>query len=156
MAQPGQALEARHHVVEVEDVALDELIDVIRLHHDPEQARPDIPHLRLLRTTAAANLAAHVNDAVRDDLRHAADAGRDHRRRRRLGFEDDETACRTLVEQAGVAGIPLSAFYAENPERGLLRFCFAKSDAVLEEALVRLARFSGRTNESRQDFCASN
>jgi aspartate/methionine/tyrosine aminotransferase len=61
-----------------------------------------------------------------------------------LGFEDDETACRALIEHAGVAAIPLSAFYAETPHRSLIRFCFAKSDAVLDEAALRLGRFLGR------------
>ena len=37
--------------------------------------------------------------------------------------------------------IPVSAFYAEGPERGYLRLCFAKEDATLNEALDRLARF---------------
>jgi methionine aminotransferase len=39
-----------------------------------------------------------------------------------------------------VAAIPLSAFYADAPRRPLVRFCFAKTDATLDEALRRLAR----------------
>jgi aspartate/methionine/tyrosine aminotransferase len=53
---------------------------------------------------------------------------------------DDEAACRHLVETAGVAAIPVSAFYAEDPLRSVVRFCFAKADAVLDAALERLAR----------------
>ncbi|MEO1194477.1 MAG: aminotransferase class I/II-fold pyridoxal phosphate-dependent enzyme, partial [Pseudomonadota bacterium] len=59
-----------------------------------------------------------------------------------LGFADDEAACRTLVERAGVAAIPVSAFHAEAPLRSVIRFCFAKQEAVLDEALARLDRFS--------------
>ena len=58
-----------------------------------------------------------------------------------LGFADDEAACRVLVEQAGVAAIPVSVFYAETPLRSVIRFCFAKQEAVLDEALARLGRF---------------
>ena len=53
---------------------------------------------------------------------------------------DDTAFCRQLIEQVGVAAIPLSAFYAEPPARQLIRFCFAKQDATLDEALIRLQR----------------
>ena len=46
-----------------------------------------------------------------------------------------------LIREAGVASIPVSAFYAESPERGFLRLCFAKQDATLDEAVGRLAGF---------------
>ena len=52
---------------------------------------------------------------------------------------DDEAVAQRLVNDAGVASIPVSAFYAERPERGFLRLCFAKEDAVLDEAVHRLA-----------------
>src|SRR5690606_27350828 len=57
----------------------------------------------------------------------------------RPGFEDDRAACRTLIESAGVATVPGSAFFAE-PARGrrFLRFCFAKELDVLEDACRRL------------------
>jgi len=52
---------------------------------------------------------------------------------------DDETFCRRAVAEAGVAAIPVSAFYASGePERGVVRLCFAKSDALLDEAAERL------------------
>ncbi|WP_296677404.1 aminotransferase [Novosphingobium sp.] len=54
--------------------------------------------------------------------------------------KDDEAAARLLIEQAGVASIPVSAFYAEQAEHGYLRLCFAKEDAVLDEAVRRLAQ----------------
>ncbi|MFM5885657.1 MAG: aminotransferase [Novosphingobium sp.] len=54
---------------------------------------------------------------------------------------DDEDVAQRLIAEAGVAAIPVSAFYAEQPERGFLRLCFAKDDATLDEAAQRLAQF---------------
>lgn len=51
---------------------------------------------------------------------------------------DDAAFCQWLIEHAGVAAIPLSAFHAEPPERRLIRFCFAKQDQTLAQALERL------------------
>ena len=48
--------------------------------------------------------------------------------------------CRWLTQEIGVAAIPLSAFYADGRNQGLVRFCFAKEDATLRSALERLAR----------------
>jgi aspartate/methionine/tyrosine aminotransferase len=45
-----------------------------------------------------------------------------------------------MVEEAGVAGIPISAFYPEDPVTHLVRLCFAKQDTTLDEALARLER----------------
>lgn len=59
----------------------------------------------------------------------------------------DVEFCRFLVERVGVAAIPLSAFYAEEPVTHLVRLCFAKQDAVIDSALERLARF----DEHRRD-----
>lgn len=53
---------------------------------------------------------------------------------------DDAAFCRKMTEEVGVAAIPLSAFYAGTPPRHLIRFCFCKSDAVLDKALERLGR----------------
>lgn len=46
---------------------------------------------------------------------------------------------RWLTTEAGVAAIPVSAFYQQGKESGIVRFCFAKQDATLHEALRRLA-----------------
>jgi methionine aminotransferase len=43
-----------------------------------------------------------------------------------------------LTANVGVAAIPLSAFYADGQDDGVIRFCFAKSEATLERALERL------------------
>lgn len=54
---------------------------------------------------------------------------------------DDAVLAERLIREAGVASIPVSAFYAETPERGYLRLCFAKRDTVLDQALERLTQF---------------
>jgi aspartate/methionine/tyrosine aminotransferase len=53
--------------------------------------------------------------------------------------EDDESFCRRLVVEQRVAAIPVSAFYAVDPIRSVVRFCFAKRDQTLDAALDRLA-----------------
>ena len=58
---------------------------------------------------------------------------------------DDEAFCDRIIDEVGVAAIPVSAFYPENPVRHLVRLCFAKSDAVIDAAVARLARFRDRT-----------
>jgi aspartate/methionine/tyrosine aminotransferase len=54
---------------------------------------------------------------------------------------DDEAVAERLIREAGVAAIPPSVFYRDEPERGYLRLCFAKEDATLDEAIGRLAGF---------------
>jgi aspartate/methionine/tyrosine aminotransferase len=53
---------------------------------------------------------------------------------------DDTAFARRVVRDFGVASIPVSAFYAEAPQRSVLRLCFAKADATLDEAALRLGR----------------
>ena len=48
--------------------------------------------------------------------------------------------CQWLTREAGVAAIPLSAFYAGGFEQGIARLCFAKRDQTLDLALERLER----------------
>ena len=48
--------------------------------------------------------------------------------------------CEWLTRDIGVAAIPLSAFYGQPVDRQTIRFCFAKQDATLQQALERLAR----------------
>jgi methionine aminotransferase len=54
--------------------------------------------------------------------------------------EDDVAFSRWLVEQGGVAAIPLTPFYETAPGTRLLRLCFAKSDATMEAGAERLCR----------------
>lgn len=44
-----------------------------------------------------------------------------------------------LTAEIGVAAIPVSAFYSQPKESGIVRFCFAKKDETLRLALERLA-----------------
>lgn len=53
--------------------------------------------------------------------------------------KDTEYAIR-LTREAGVASIPVSVFYQVPLDQKLLRFCFAKEDAMLEEAAARLIK----------------
>ena len=48
--------------------------------------------------------------------------------------------CEWLTAEVGVAAIPLSAFYANADDQGIIRFCFAKKDETLTLALERLAK----------------
>ena len=53
---------------------------------------------------------------------------------------DDATFCQRAVREAGVASIPVSAFYAENPVTSVVRLCFSKQDAVIDAGIERLAK----------------
>lgn len=54
--------------------------------------------------------------------------------------ENDDTLCERWTREHGVASIPISIFYEQAPEQQVLRFCFAKSDQVLEEAAAILCK----------------
>ena len=55
-----------------------------------------------------------------------------------ISDEDDLTFCKRLITDHGVAAIPVSSFYGDGKDLKLVRFCFAKDDATLEEAAKRL------------------
>ncbi|HUN93575.1 MAG TPA: methionine aminotransferase [Burkholderiaceae bacterium] len=57
-----------------------------------------------------------------------------------ISDEAEATFAMRLTREHGVAAIPVSAFYDEPVERRRVRFCFAKGDATLSQALERLAR----------------
>lgn len=57
-----------------------------------------------------------------------------------ISSESEADFCRWLTTEIGVAAIPLSAFYGDGRNQGLVRFCFAKRDDTLRAALQRLAR----------------
>ncbi|QNN59179.1 pyridoxal phosphate-dependent aminotransferase [Diaphorobacter ruginosibacter] len=48
--------------------------------------------------------------------------------------------CQWLTREIGVAAIPLSAFYVDKFDQRVVRFCFAKKDDTLREALQRLRK----------------
>jgi len=53
---------------------------------------------------------------------------------------DDRSFALHAVRTAGVASIPVSAFYAAEPVTTILRLCVSKADATLDEGVIRLAR----------------
>ena len=56
-----------------------------------------------------------------------------------IGLEDAEF-CRRAVAEAGVAAIPLSAFYAEAPVTNVIRLCYAKQAETIAAGIDGLAR----------------
>lgn len=48
--------------------------------------------------------------------------------------------CQWLTKEIGVAAIPVSAFYEHPTESGVIRFCFAKQEQTLANALERLQK----------------
>ena len=55
-----------------------------------------------------------------------------------ISNENDVDFCKRLIVEHGVAAIPISTFYADGKDLKLIRFCFAKDNATLEEAAKRL------------------
>jgi len=54
--------------------------------------------------------------------------------------ERDANFCARAVREAGVAAIPVSAFYAEQPVTSIVRLCFAKREETLAAGVEGLAR----------------
>jgi N-succinyldiaminopimelate aminotransferase len=54
--------------------------------------------------------------------------------------EPDRAFCLRSVKGAGVAAIPVSAFYEADPVTSIVRLCFSKADATLDEGVARLAK----------------
>ena len=50
----------------------------------------------------------------------------------------DTDFCQWLIREIGVAAIPISAFYQNEVDSKVIRFCFAKQDQTLENAIMRL------------------
>jgi methionine aminotransferase len=55
-----------------------------------------------------------------------------------IGNENETDFALRLTKEAGVATIPVSSFYKESTDNKVLRFCFAKQEATLSEAVERL------------------
>ena len=63
---------------------------------------------------------------------------------RPLGFNgNDEEFCRHITTEAGVAAVPVSAFYQSADISHFARFCFCKEEASLTEAIARLESHFG-------------
>ncbi len=66
---------------------------------------------------------------------------------RSLGFNgNDLEFCKHITKEAGVAAVPISAFYGDVSQapQHFARFCFCKPDALLDEAVGRLKSFFER------------
>ncbi|MCH8552061.1 MAG: pyridoxal phosphate-dependent aminotransferase [Natronospirillum sp.] len=57
----------------------------------------------------------------------------------RLGFDHAQDAAMHILEQAGVAGVPGSAFWQGAEGERWIRFCFGKDDPTLDRAIEQLA-----------------
>jgi methionine aminotransferase len=58
---------------------------------------------------------------------------------RAISDEPDQMFVRRLMREAGVAAIPVSAFHHDGHDARLIRFCFAKSEALIAQACERLS-----------------
>ena len=59
---------------------------------------------------------------------------------RQISDQPDTDFTRDLIREAGVAAIPVSAFYADRRDDRVIRFCFAKNAETLDAAAERLVR----------------
>lgn len=56
---------------------------------------------------------------------------------------DDRSFALQLIDEAGVAVIPISPFFETHPVTTIVRLCFAKNDDVLDDAADRLVKARG-------------
>lgn len=61
----------------------------------------------------------------------------------RLGCDNSRDACMKLLEDAGIACIPGSAFFQDPRGEKLARFCFARDDETLDRACEMLRDWGG-------------
>ena len=59
-----------------------------------------------------------------------------------ISTESEMALAERLVKDCGVATIPVSAFYQDKKDNKALRFCFAKKESTVREAVDRLKGFS--------------
>ncbi|MFT3682507.1 MAG: methionine aminotransferase [Ferruginibacter sp.] len=58
-----------------------------------------------------------------------------------LSDETEKALAIRLTKEYGVASIPVSSFYSNETNNKVIRFCFAKKESTLEEAVNRLIKF---------------
>ena len=58
-----------------------------------------------------------------------------------LTDENDTDFVLRLTKEIGVASIPTSVFYTQGTDHHILRFCFAKRQETLDDAVDRLIQF---------------
>ncbi|MES2340101.1 MAG: aminotransferase [Pseudomonadota bacterium] len=63
--------------------------------------------------------------------------------------EADRAFALRAVREAGVAAIPVSALYEQDPVTSILRLCFSKGDATLDGGIERLARARELSRKAR-------
>lgn len=61
-----------------------------------------------------------------------------------LSDESEIDFSKKLTTEAGVASIPVSAFYQNGEDNKVLRFCFAKKEETLENAVERLITYQNK------------
>ena len=59
---------------------------------------------------------------------------------KRICNDPEMEAAKRFARDAKVASIPVSAFYSDGTDNGILRFCFAKTEDVLEQAAEALCK----------------
>ncbi|MBB4092139.1 aminotransferase [Ochrobactrum pecoris] len=60
--------------------------------------------------------------------------------------DDDLDFCRRLTHEAGVTPVPVSSFYGARDVRSHVRFCFAKREETLRDAVSLLAKWNNKRN----------
>ena len=100
--------------------------------HEAHRARYQRARTRLIDGLTRAGYAVLANSATWFVTIDLAASG--------IQLEDVEF-CTRLVPEAGVAAIPVSAFHPGRSLGHYVRFCFAKQDDTLDEAVARLAAF---------------
>ena len=60
----------------------------------------------------------------------------------RISDEPDLAFSKRITKEYGVATIPVSAFYKDATDNKVVRFCFAKKQGTIDQAIERLAKVS--------------
>ena len=60
----------------------------------------------------------------------------------RISDEADKDLCIRMTEEIGVAAIPISAFYQAGTDNKVIRFCFAKKEETLKQAVEKLQKLT--------------
>lgn len=53
---------------------------------------------------------------------------------KQISSDSDQAFARWMTKEKGVAVIPISSFYSDQTDEGIIRFCFAKTDELLLKA----------------------
>ncbi|HXR83788.1 MAG TPA: methionine aminotransferase [Hanamia sp.] len=61
-----------------------------------------------------------------------------------ISNESEIDFAKKLTKEAGVASIPVSAFYQNGKDDKVLRFCFAKKESTLQQAVEKLMRYQNK------------